>query len=90
MLCDCGFSFFNAKTKKPRRHKSYTVIDDKDYRTFIKIEMKAWQGRSKEARLSAVARAAQYVGSLHRCPKCGAYTFLKPNSSTREHLTQVK
>jgi len=78
MECDCGFSFSTASRQKPRPYRSYALIDDRQYRKFLRAEMKAVASKS----LKDIARASAYVGSLCICPDCGRVRVRWPDCET--------
>jgi hypothetical protein len=75
MLCRCGFNFSD---EKECGFETYAVVQDEDYRKFLKAEMKAVACKSGDSRLAAIAHASQYVGTAYACPACDRLTLLLP------------
>jgi len=80
MRCRCGYSFSRAATRQRKKFESFAVVNDRDYRAFLKLEIKASRARSDDARLRALASSAGYVGNLLECPECSRVLLLKPSA----------
>ena len=76
-ICECGFDFAKAR-KKGQRIESYAAVRDREWLKLMRRERAILSERSAGKRLSMICRAADGVGSLMRCPRCGAWLFLKP------------
>ena len=46
MECICGYSYAKALLQKPKAYKSYALIEDTQYRKFLRAEMKAEASKS--------------------------------------------
>jgi len=80
--CDCGFDFTRARLKG-RRMESYAVISDKHYRTVMRKESAVLLEKNPERRLTLIGNVVAWVGSLMRCPACGAWLLAKPQREGR-------
>jgi hypothetical protein len=61
-----------------RAVESYAVIRDRDYMKVIRKECKILSEKKKLRRHALIANAATWVGSLMRCPDCGAWLLMTP------------
>ena len=77
MHCKCGYNF-SGKTRLKREFKSFAVIDDENYRKFLKSELRVLQAKDLKAKLQAIYRSSKLVGSLFECPKCSRLMLRKP------------
>ncbi len=82
--CECGFDFMkarlnDARTRRRKRHlESYAVILDDDYEKVMKLDCAAAAAGHSQRALALTFAAADWVGSLTRCPRCGTWQFSKP------------
>ena len=89
MECKCGYNYARAAlehakkrgAKRDAPYDSYAVVNDKDYRRFIRLEADFLAAPDRESQWKAFSRSSRYVGSLMVCPRCGMYLFLKPKAS---------
>lgn len=84
MTCKCGYRFAEEalaalEGKRSQEYESYLVVNDRDYRTFLKKEVAARQARGL-ARTKALLRSARYAGQLLECPQCSRYLLIKPKT----------
>jgi hypothetical protein len=75
--CDCGFDFARARLTG-RKVESYALISDDNYRAVVRKEIAILEEKKPQKRLALIAKAASSVGSLLRCPECGAWLLSKP------------
>jgi hypothetical protein len=61
-----------------RRVVAYAIIPDVNYKTTIRREHAIVVEKDTERRLSLIAKAAPWVGTLRRCPDCGAWFLHEP------------
>jgi hypothetical protein len=87
--CDCGFDFVQARLKG-RKLESYALISDDNYRAVIRKENAILNERNPEKRLTLIGKAAPSVGSLVRCPKCGAWVLRRPLRTGRGNRTVLR
>jgi hypothetical protein len=80
--CSCGFDFVKAAVKV-RPLTSYVLIPNKGYRAAIMREHAIVIEKQQGRKLRLIARASPTVGSLTRCPKCGAWLLAQPLKSSR-------
>jgi hypothetical protein len=80
MHCRCGYQFagLTAKAKPKPKPKSYAVIRDKDYRKFLKSEVRVLNAQDEPAWMDAIARSSKYVGSALVCPLCNRLLLVPP------------
>ena len=76
--CDCGFDFVKARIKR-RPLVSYTLIAHKSYKAAIRREHAIIVERDAEKKHTMIADAATSVGTLTRCPDCGAWLLDEPS-----------
>jgi hypothetical protein len=74
MRCKCGFNFSVVE----RSFESYAVARDSDYAAFLKSERRIQTAKTQSAKLRAIARSSELVGSLLECPQCSRILLLKP------------
>jgi len=75
--CDCGFDFAKAHIKG-RRLVSYALIPQKSYRAAIRREHAIIGEKNSDRKSILIAEASSFVGSLTRCPACGAWLLDEP------------
>src|ERR1051326_6544926 len=75
--CDCGFDLANAHIKG-RRLVSYALIPHKSYRVAIRREHAIIVEKINDRKSILIAKASSSVGSLTRCPDCGAWLLDEP------------
>ncbi len=84
MTCKCGYDFAKEMLAVTRGadpcSKSYAVINDANYRKFLKSELKAYTAESKKKRLKALGKSAQFVGTMHVCPECDRLVLNLPDA----------
>ena len=90
MICKCGYSFAKDRLEGNwDAFRSYLVVDNRDYKQFMKAEVKAWEkGASKDGRLRAIAKAAQYAGNMLECPEYGQIGVSLPRTNEVWSLTR--
>lgn len=88
-ICDCGFTFVQARLKA-RRIESYAVVRDRDWLKLMRKERAILSECSSDKKLALIADAARSVGNLMRCPKCGTWLFLKPQRSQASPILRLK
>jgi len=84
MRCTCGYLYENRLPAKQREFASYVVVDDKDYRKFLRSEIKAVNAPTEKAKLAALWKSSTYIGMLRICPKCSKLLFMHPDAKTIE------
>src|SRR5258705_121813 len=72
--CECGFDFVKARIKG-RRLASYALIPHKNYRATIRREHAIVIEKNAERKHTMIANASSSVGSVTRCPDCGAWLW---------------
>ena len=77
MRCKCGYKFSGAD----RKFEPFAVVRDRDYQAFLKSESRVLAARGEHAKMKAVARSSELVGSLMECPRCSRTLFLKPGGA---------
>lgn len=82
-MCECGFDYAKARLEG-REMESYAVIHDADYRRVVRKELAVLEEQDKEKKARLIANASQWVGSLMRCPECGAWMLLAPEKRSKE------
>src|SRR5882672_9569081 len=75
--CDCGFDFVKARIKG-RRLASYALIPQKNYSVAIRREYAIVVEKNAERKHTLIANASSLIGSLTRCPDCGAWLLDEP------------
>lgn len=90
MHCKCGYFFMDieAKLADPPAYPSFAVVNDTEYKKFLKHEVKGYQASSDKKKFKALAKAARYVGSLYICPKCARLAWLRPDAEGLEFYTR--
>ena len=85
MRCTCGYDFAQQMLRGSRAIQSFAVVNDRDYQTFLKLEMKVLRKpQGSDARLRAIARSSEYVGSLNICPKCSRLLLSQPGAGASD------
>jgi len=81
--CKCGYDFLQQQVHGGvTGFESYALIDDKNYRLFLRSEMKVIRADNEAARLRAIGRSSRYVGSVLECPKCSRLLLFKPGGDS--------
>jgi hypothetical protein len=80
--CECGFDFAKSRLKG-RQLQSYVLIPDKDYRSAIRREYAIVIEKDAGRKLALIAKASCSIGSLTRCPECGAWFLKEPLQGVR-------
>lgn len=75
--CNCGFDYARARLKG-RNLLSYALIPHESYRAAIRREYAIVVERKAERKFNMIANASSSVGSLMRCPVCGAWLLDEP------------
>ena len=75
--CDCGCDFAKAHVKGARL-VSYALIPHKGYRAAIRREHVIIVEKNNDGKSILIAKASSSVGSLTRCPDCGAWLLDEP------------
>jgi hypothetical protein len=76
--CKCGYVFSNMTPIRSRRFRSFAVVNEKDYKRFLRAEIRVLRAAGLQARLRAIARSCKLIGSLRECPACGRFLFITP------------
>ena len=87
MECSCGYSFTaNRDSEPPDGYKSFAVIDDANFQTFIGLEAEILESIARqddeETVLGATAKASKYVGLIYDCPECPRIFLIRPGGET--------
>jgi hypothetical protein len=88
-ICECGFNFAKALLKR-QRIELYAVVRNRDWLKLIRKEQAILSERNSDKRLSMICAAADWVGNLMRCPKCGDWLFLKPKPVKASPVMRLK
>jgi hypothetical protein len=88
-ICECGFNFAKAHVKR-QRIESYAAVRNRDWLKLMRKERAILSERDSDKRLSMICAAADWVGNLMRCPKCGAWLFLKPQQGKDSPVILLK
>ncbi len=80
--CDCGFNLAQAHLKG-RKLESYAVISDDEYQGVVREEKAVLEEKNPKKRWALIGKTALSVGSLVRCPECGAWILARPLKSGR-------
>lgn len=84
MNCTCGYSFSSLTAIGKREHRSFIVVDDEHYLTFLRHECKVMaKGLSRTKKRRALAEAAAYAGWLGVCPQCERITISLPQGNAK-------
>jgi hypothetical protein len=86
--CDCGFDFVKARLRG-RALMSYALIPDKGYKMAIRREYAIVVEKNPKKRLTLIADAASSVGTLRKCPRCGAWLLDEPLKQRRDACTVI-
>jgi len=84
--CECGFDFAKARLEG-RRLQSYALMPDKGYRSAIRREYEIAIEKKAVRKLDLIAKASWSIGSLTRCPECGAWLLDEPLQGRRGRST---
>src|SRR2546427_11369482 len=87
--CDCGFDFVRARVRG-RTLASYALIPHKNYRATIRKEHAIVVEKKAQRKLSLIAEASASIGSLIRCPDCGAWFLDEPVKRRRGGYTVLR
>ena len=82
--CKCGYSFLQRLAAGVTGFESYAVINDKAYQAFLKSEVTVLRSQNGTARLRAIGRSSQFVGSLFECGKCSRLLLFRPGTESLE------
>lgn len=86
MRCVCGYDFTDDVLRSVRErgakgHDSYLLVHDRDFKKFIRHEVK-WAAsaaaKDKDGALRSIAKAAKYAGGVHVCPECARLHLWAP------------
>ncbi len=88
-ICECGFNFAKAHLKG-QRIESYAAVRNRDWLKLMRKERAILSERDSDKRLPMISAAADWVGNLMRCPKCGAWLFLKPQQGKASPVILLK
>lgn len=82
MQCKCGHEFVHAVGGKATEElrSSYALIADRDYRKFLKLELKALQADTAAKRRAAILKSSKFVGFAMDCPKCKRLVIYRPEA----------
>lgn len=90
MQCSCGYSFFHAALSHARggkrSYESFLVVNDRDFRRFLKLELQAQSCTEEDERQKLIGWAAKYAGSLMQCPECDRWLLITPKGFEAVHL----
>jgi hypothetical protein len=75
--CNCGFDFAKAGRKR-QPLVSYALIPDDGYEAAIRREHVIVVEKDPVKKSKMIAQAARSVGSLMKCPDCGAWLLTQP------------
>ena len=75
MKCICGYDF----NEPADRRNSSIVVRDKDYRVFLKKELKIIRCRDGNRRLGLIAQNSVHAGTMHICPHCKRLVLRNPD-----------
>ena len=78
LSCKCGYVFSNMTSIRSRRFRSFAVVNEKDYKRYLRAEIRVLRAASLQAKLRAIARSSELIGSLRECPACGRFLFITP------------
>lgn len=78
MRCRCGYKFSGGTAKEEAEQERYAVVRNKDYKKFLRSEMRVLNARGQLARISAIARSSRYIGSALVCPLCRRLLLVPP------------
>jgi hypothetical protein len=88
-ICECGFNFAKARLRK-QRVESYAAVRNRDWLKLVRKEQAILSERDSDKRLSMISDSSQWVGNLWRCPRCGAWLFLKPQQGKSSPMILLK
>ncbi len=83
MYCKCGYQF-NLRTLR-KAFKSYFVVEEKKYISYLKCEMRVLRARTEKTKVEAISIASTYTGGIYICPQCSRLLFLKPKGNKIEY-----
>lgn len=75
MKCICGYAYAEAARESRPAFESFALIDDKEYRKFLRAEINALESKQ----LPDIAKATRLLGSLVVCPECGVIRIAWPD-----------
>ncbi len=86
MQCMCGHEFVHAVGGRATEEfrSSYALISNRDYRKFLKLEMKALQADTAAKRRAAILKSSKFAGFAMDCPKCGRLVMYRPEGDQVE------
>src|SRR6266850_5903175 len=87
--CDCGFDFAKARLKG-RRLLAYALIPHRNYRAAIQRECQIVVEKNAERKHILMSNSSSSVGSLTRCPDCGAWLLDEPVQRGRVEYTLLR
>ncbi len=88
-ICQCGFNFAKAHATG-RPIESYAAVRNSDWLKLMHKERRILSEGNPDKRLALIGAASQCVGSLERCPDCGAWLFLKPQKGKASPVILLK
>lgn len=81
--CACGYKFAYATPIGRRKFRSFAIVSDKNYQRFLKSELSVLTALNVEAKMRAIAKSSQYVGSLIECPECERVLLTLPDQAPK-------
>lgn len=91
MKCRCGFNFAKARLLNGKHaYESFALVNDKDYRRFLRAEMKVLQAPDNASKSAAIARCAKYVGTVMKCPRCSRIGIADPAGKLSGFYSKAK
>jgi len=88
-ICECGFNFAKAHLKR-QRIESYAAVRNCDWLKLMRKERAILSEHDSDRRLFMICVAADWVGNLMRCPKCGTWIFLRPQQGKASPVVMLK
>ena len=92
MICRCGHVFQTMRNGQSTREfrDAFCLIPNREYRKFLKWEIKAMEADTEEKRLRALGKSSAMVGNLTECPSCGRILLQLPDSDEIECLVRER
>src|SRR4051812_7276466 len=87
--CGCGFDFVKARIKG-RLLASYALIPHNNYKAAIRSEYEIIIEKSAKKRHTMIAKNSSLVGSVTRCPDCGAWLLDEPVRRNQTDYTVLR
>ncbi len=87
--CPCGYEFAIGGKLRDRPFESFAVIQDRNYKKFLRSEYKALQAESENLKMRQIARSAKLAGALIECPQRLGLIFILPDDSTPRYYSRM-